>query len=158
MSETLSVTTPTDREILITRSFRAPRQLVFECLIQPERVQRWLLGPEGWSMPVCDIDFRVGGRFRYVWQHKDGRRMGMGGEYREIERPARIVHTELFDDDWTQGETVVTSRLTEADGRTTLAITVLYSSMQARDGARRSGMERGMAVGFDRLAAILAEG
>lgn len=95
---TLKVTTPSEREIVMTRVFDAPRGLVFDACTKPELVQRWLLGPPGWTMPVCEIDLRVGGRYRYVWRRdRDGSEMAMGGVYREIERPGRIVHTELFD-------------------------------------------------------------
>ena len=156
MNPSLSVTTRSDREILITRVFDAPRTLVFDCMSKPELVQRWLLGPPGWTMPVCEIDLRVGGRYRYVWRAPDGTEMGMGGVYREIVPPERIVQTELFDQDWTGGETVGTAVLTEKDSRTTLTITVLYSSKEARDGALRSGMTEGMSAGYDRLAELLA--
>jgi uncharacterized protein YndB with AHSA1/START domain len=94
----LTLTTPSDREILITRDFNAPRALVFDCMSKPELVRRWLLGPPGWTMPVCEIDHRVGGRYRYVWRNQtDGREMGMGGVYREIVPPEKVVQTELFD-------------------------------------------------------------
>ncbi len=155
-SGTLKVTTPTDREIVMTRAFAAPRRLVFDPLIKPELLQRWLLGPEGWTLPVCEIDLRVGGSFRYVWRHADGREMGMGGVYREIVPPVRLVHTELFDQDWTGGEALVTTVLTEQGGKTTLTLTILYSSRDARDAVLKSGMERGVAVSYDRLAEVLA--
>src|SRR5882757_3458873 len=93
----LEVTTPTDREIVMTRVFSAPRRLVFDALTKPELVRRWLLGPDGWSMPVCEIDLRVGGSLHYVWRHADGREMGMHGVFREIAQPDRFVHTEIFD-------------------------------------------------------------
>jgi uncharacterized protein YndB with AHSA1/START domain len=156
MNPSLSVTTPSDREILITRVFDAPRTLVFDCMTQPELVKRWLLGPPGWTMPVCEIDLRVGGRYRYVWRGPDGTEMGMGGVYREIVPPERIVQTELFDQDWTGGETVGTAVLTEKDSRTTLTLTILYSSKEARDGALSTGMTEGMSAGYDRLAELLA--
>ena len=96
---TLKVTTPSEREIVMTRVFDAPRQLLFEAHTKPDLVKRWLLGPPGWSMPVCEIDLRVGGKFRYVWRRdNDGTQMGMGGVYREIEAPERIVNTEKFDE------------------------------------------------------------
>jgi uncharacterized protein YndB with AHSA1/START domain len=156
MSKTLNVTTPSDCEILIARAFDAPRNLVFDCMSKPELVKRWLLGPPGWTMPVCEIDFREGGRYRYVWRHSDGNEMGMGGVYREIVRPERIVHTELFDQDWTGGETVGTSILTEQGGKTTLTMTILYSSKEARDGALRTGMTEGMTVSYDKLDDLMA--
>jgi uncharacterized protein YndB with AHSA1/START domain len=156
MSNTLKITTPSDREILVTRAFDAPRSLVFDCMSKPELVRRWLLGPPGWTMPVCEIDFRVGGRFRYVWRRANGNEMGMGGVYREIVRPERIVHTELFDEDWTGGETVGTSVLTEQGAKTTLTMTILYASKEARDGALRTGMTEGMTISYDRLEELTA--
>ncbi len=153
----LKVTTPTEREIVMTRVFDAPRSLVFDAYTKPELLRRWLLGPPGWSMVVCEIDLRVGGAYRYVWRNADGTEMGMGGVHREIVPPERIVITALFDQDWTGGETLNTLLLTEQDGKTTLTNTVLYSSREARDNALRTGMEQGMAAGYDRLAELLAE-
>lgn len=155
MTTPLSISTPTDRELVITRGFNAPRALVWDCLMKPELVRRWLLGPEGWTMPVCEIDARVGGRFRYVWRNADGHDMGMGGTYLEIEPPSRTVHEELFDEDWTGGRTRVTTELIERDGRTTMVTTVLYASKEARDGARASGMTEGMEMGYARLDGLL---
>ncbi|MPZ23392.1 MAG: ATPase [Dehalococcoidia bacterium] len=139
----------------MTRVFDAPRRLVFEAWTKPELLQRWLLGPEGWSMPVCEVDLREGGSFRFVWRNDDGREMGMGGVYREIVPPERLVHTELFDEDWTEGETVVTTVLTEDGGKTTMTSTVRYSSEAARDAALATGMTDGVAVTYDRLAELL---
>ena len=103
-SEGLKLTTRGDREIVMTRAFAAPRRLVFEAFTKPELLKRWLLGPDGWSMPVCEIDLRVGGRYRYVWRNdRDGTEMGMGGVYREIAVPERVVATEKFDDAWYPG-------------------------------------------------------
>lgn len=151
----MKVTTPTDREIVMTRVFDAPRNLVFEAHTKPELLKRWLLGPDGWSLPVCEIDLRVGGKYRYVWRHTDGREMGMGGVYREIVPPERVVSTELFDEDWTGGEVIGTLMLTEHDGKTTLTSTLLYPSKESRDRVLKSGMERGVAVSYDRLEGVL---
>lgn len=152
----LEVTTPTEREIVMTRVFDAPRRLVFDAWTKPELVKRWMLGPPGWTMPVCEIDLRVGGRYRFVWRRdSDGTDMGMGGVYREIVRPERLVTTELFDEDWTAGETLSTVILTEHGGRTTLMNTVLYSSREARDGALKTGMTDGVAASFDKLDELL---
>ena len=153
MSETarLQITTPSDRELMMTRAFEAPRPMVFEALTTPDLVRRWLHGPDDWTMPVCEIDLRPGGALRYVWRGPDGAEMGMSGEYREVVRPERLVHTELFDEDWTGGETVVTTILTEQDGRTTVTTTILYASKENRDGALQTGMEQGMAASYDRL-------
>lgn len=153
----LSVSTPSDREILMTRLFNAPRELVFEAMCKPKLLKRWLSGPPGWSLEHCEVDLRVGGSFRHVWHGPDGAVMGMGGTYRAITPPERIVRTELFDQDWTGGEAVATLVLTEQAGKTELALTVLYSSREARDGALRSGMKEGVAASYGKLDALFAE-
>lgn len=155
IARTLQVTTPSDREILMTRALDAPRELVWDAFTKPELVKRWLLGPPGWTMPVCEIDLRVGGAYRFVWRKEDGVEMGMGGVHREIEKPERLVRTELFDQDWTGGETLATVVFNERIGKTIVDITVLYSSKEARDGALASGMKEGMAAGYDRLEELL---
>ena len=153
----LKVETPNDRDILFTRTFNAPAQLVFDAHTKPELVRQWLLGPEGWTMPVCEIDLRVGGKFRYVWRREaTNSDMGMGGTYHEIAAPGRIVHTELFDDDWTEGETNVTTLFDERDGKTFMRMTVRYSSAKARDGAMATGMVDGMEAGYARLDTLVA--
>jgi uncharacterized protein YndB with AHSA1/START domain len=155
--ETLTVETQGDRELLFTRAFTAPRALVFDCMTKPELVRRWLLGPPGWTMPVCEIDLRVGGRYRYVWRNEDGHDMGMGGVYREIVAPERIASAEIFDQDFTGGETLVTSQLSEAGGRTTLTTTVIYANDAARKGALITGMAEGMEMGYARLDELLVK-
>jgi len=155
ITRTLQVTTPSDREILMTRALDAPRGLVWDAFTTPELVKRWLLGPPGWTMPVCEIDLRVGGPYRFVWRKEDGVEMGMGGVHREIVQPERLIRTELFDQDWTGGETLATVVFNERSGRTVVDITVLYSSQEARDGALASGMKEGMAAGYDRLEELL---
>jgi uncharacterized protein YndB with AHSA1/START domain len=152
----LKVTTRGDREIVMTRVFEAPRTLVFEAFTKPELVRQWLLGPPGWSMPVCEIDLRVGGRYRYVWRNVNGNEMGMGGVYREILAPEKVVATEKFDQSWYPGEAVGTILLVEQGGRTTLTQTVLYESREARDVVLTSPMESGVAAGYDRLEELLA--
>jgi uncharacterized protein YndB with AHSA1/START domain len=155
---TLEIAALGEREVVMTRVFNAPRHLVFDALTKPELVKRWLLGPDGWTMPVCEIDLRVGGRYRYVWrQASNGKEMGMGGVYREIVPPERLVQTELFDEAWYPGESLITSTLTEQGGRTTLTTTMLYVSQEARDAILKSGMERGVEASYDRLAAIVEE-
>ena len=153
----LKITAPTDREIVMTRVFNAPRRLVFDALTKPELVKQWLLGPPGWTMPLCEIDLRVGGAYRYVWQRSsDENKMGMGGVYREIVPQERLLCTELFDEAWYPGESLITTTLIEQGGRTTLTSTILYVSREARDGVLKSGMERGVAASYDRLEQILA--
>jgi uncharacterized protein YndB with AHSA1/START domain len=156
-SGALKVTARGDREIVMTRTVDAPRHLVFDAWTKPELLRRWLLGPPGWSMPVCEIDLRVGGNYRYVWRHTDGREMGMGGVYREIVRPERIVATEKFDEAWYPGEAVSTLELTEERGRTLVTNIVLYDSREARDGVLKSPMESGVAASYERLEEVLAE-
>jgi uncharacterized protein YndB with AHSA1/START domain len=156
MKNTLKVATPTDREIVITRVFDAPRSMVFDCHTKPELVKRWLLGPPGYTMPVCEIDLKVGGRYRYVWRGPNGNEMGMGGVHREIVVPERLVVTQLFDQDWTGGETLGTLLLAEQGGKTTLTNTILYSSREARDAALKTGMTDGMEAGYTRLDELLA--
>ena len=153
----LTVTANGEREIVMTRSFNAPRALVFEALTRPELLRRWLLGPPGWEMVVCEIDLKVGGRYRYVWhREKDDSRMGMGGVYREIKAPERIVNTEKFDEAWYPGEAVGTLVLVEQGGKTTLTYTMRYESRAARDAVIKSNMESGVAASYDRLAELLA--
>jgi len=153
----LKVTTPSDREIAMTRVFDAPRTLVFDAHTKPDLVRLWLLGPPGWSMPVCEMDVRVGGTYRWVWRHdRDGTTMGMGGVYREIVKPERLVTTERFDEAWYPGEALNTLVLVEQGGRTTLTQTMRYESQEARDAVLKSGMEKGVAASYDRLADLLA--
>lgn len=153
----LTIATPSDREIVTTRVLHAPKALVFDCMIRPEYLRRWMLGPEGWTMPVCEFDPRVGGRFRYLWRNAQGGEMGMTGVIREFEPPEWIVNTQLFDGDDSGGESVVTLTLSETDGRTTLTTAVLYPSIQARDAMMKSGMAEGMEAGYQRMDALLAE-
>lgn len=155
-SGSLKVAAGGDREIVMTRSFDAPRALVFEAFTKPDLVKRWLLGPPGWTMPVCEIDLRVGGKYRYVWRKAGVPDMGMGGVYREIVVPERLVQTELFDQAWYSGESLITTLLVEQGGNTTLTATILYESREIRDGVLKSGMEGGVAVSYDRLAELLS--
>jgi uncharacterized protein YndB with AHSA1/START domain len=143
-------TTPSDREVVMTRVFDAPRSLVFEAFTNPEHVQRWLLGRQGWTMPVCEIDLRPGGRWHFVWRGPDGGELEMRGEYQEIVPPERVVNTESWGGDWP--DTLNTLVLAEEDGRTTLSITILYPSKEARDAALGTGMKDGASASFDLLA------
>ena len=151
----LKVSTPSEREIAMTRVFDAPRAQVFDAWTRPEVLKRWL-GPRDWPLVVCEIDLRAGGAYRFVARGADGTEMGWGGVYREIVPPERVVHSEAFDQDWTGGETLVTVVLDEQAGRTTMTSTVLYSSREARDAVLRSPMEHGVAESCDRLAELLA--
>jgi uncharacterized protein YndB with AHSA1/START domain len=158
-AETLQVTTPSDQEIRLTRLFDAPRQFVFDAFTKPELLKRWLFGPDGWSLDVCEIDFRVGGKYRYVWKHLvSGKQMGMSGVLREIVVPERLVSTEKFDEAWYPGEGAVgTLVLTEKGQQTLLTQTIRYESKAARDAALQTGMREGMATGYNRLEGLFAE-
>lgn len=152
----LKITTPTDREIAMTRVFDAPRRLVFEALTKPALVQQWLLGPPGWSMPVCEIDLRVGGAYRYVWRKAGGKEMGISGVFREIVAPERLVATETFDDPWYQGEGLATYLLVDQGRKTTLTLTMRYESRETRDAVLKTPMDQGVGSSYDRLAELLA--
>jgi uncharacterized protein YndB with AHSA1/START domain len=147
-----TVTTPSDREITVTRIFNAPRRLVFDAWTKPQLVKRWLLGPPGWSMPVCEIDLRIGGTYRFEWRNGDGREFGMGGIYSEVKAPKHYVATEKFNED----EAVVTNVFTEQGGKTMSTHTMLFATKEARDSALNSGMTKGMEASYVRLDAILA--
>jgi len=151
----LEVTTPSDREIAMTRVFNAPARLVFDAWTKPELIKRWLGVRAGWTMAVCDVDLKVGGAYRFVWRGPD-MTMGMRGLYREVVRPERLVSTEVFDDPWYEGEAVDTMVLVERDGKTTVTTTVRYASREVRDAVIKSGMATGVAEGYDKLAELLA--
>jgi uncharacterized protein YndB with AHSA1/START domain len=145
----MTVTTPSDREVVVTRVFNAPRSLVFEAWTNPKYVPQWMLGPEGWIMPICEIDLRPGGAWHFVWRQTSGTEMEMRGVYREIAPPERLVTTESWGADWP--ETVNTVVLREENGKTTMTLTILYPSKEARENALKAGMKEGMEMTFDRL-------
>jgi uncharacterized protein YndB with AHSA1/START domain len=147
-----------DREIVVVRSFNAPRELVFEAFTKPELVQRWMLGTDGWTMPVCRIDFRPGGKGRYEWQSPDAKqRMALSSEFLEIVPPERIVHRESFDGTPTPVESTITSTFVEKAGRTTLTMVIRYDSPDVRGFMLKSGMADGMGLSFERLEGILVK-
>jgi uncharacterized protein YndB with AHSA1/START domain len=146
---TTTFTTPSDREIAATRVVDAPRSLVWETHTNPDHLRNWLLGPEGWTLPVCEIDLRPGGAWHFVWRGPDGTEMEMRGEYREVTPPERLVQTESWGGDWP--ETINTLVLTEEDGKTTITQTVLYPSKEAREAALGTGMKEGWSASYDRL-------
>jgi len=150
---TLKVTTPTERELAMTRVFDAPRRLVFEAWTNPKHLPHWMLGPTGWTMPVCEIDLRPGGAWHFVWRRSDGTEMGMRGVYQEVVPPERLVSTESWGGDWP--ETLNTLVLSEEEGKTTITQRVLYPSKEARDAALRTGMQEGVIESFARLEEYL---
>ena len=133
------VTLPSDREVKVMRSFKAPRALVYRAHTEPELVSQWQLGPPGWTMPVCEMDVRVGGRYRWVWRSEaDGSQFGFSGVFREVERDARLVHTERFEPGTVGGEfpgeeALITVSFAEENGMTTVTSLMDFGSKAARD-------------------------
>jgi uncharacterized protein YndB with AHSA1/START domain len=146
---TTTLTTPSDLEVVLTRVVDAPRRLVWETWTNPEHVPQWMTGPDGWTMPVCEIDLRAGGGWHFVWRKADGTEMDMRGAYREVTPPERLVSTESWGENWP--ETVNTLILSEKGGKTTITQVILYPSKEARDAALKTGMKEGMDQSFDRL-------
>lgn len=149
----VTVTLPSDREIIITRSFNAPRHLVFQAWTKPEHVRRWY-GLQFLNMIVCEIDLRPNGRWRYVLQAPDGNEYAFSGEYRAIVPPERLVYTEGFEA-MPGHESLITLTLEEQDGKTLYTSHSLYQSVEDRDGHIQSGMEAGMRETLDRLAQVV---
>jgi uncharacterized protein YndB with AHSA1/START domain len=146
---TTTFTTPSDRELVATRVVDASRRLAWQAWTSPAHLPHWMLGPEGWTMPVCEIELRPGGGWRFVWRQSDGATMEMRGVYREVVPPERLVTTESWGGEWP--DTLNTLMLTEVDGKTTMTCTVLYPSRQARDAALGTGMKDGWSASYDRL-------
>ncbi len=160
----LEVTLPSDREVRVTRSFNAPRKLVWDAHTKPELVRRWLLGPPGWAMPVCEMDVRVGGRYRWRWRSEaDGKEFGFFGQYLEVDAPARIAHEQNYDPGDVGGAmpssepAIIANEFSESRGVTTLVVNMLFPSKEARDGAVSTGMTEGMEIGYQRLDEQLAK-
>lgn len=151
----LTVTAPTDREIVMTRAFDAPRELVFDAWTKPELLKQWLGVRGGWTFAVCDIDLKVGGKYRFVWRKQGQPDLGMGGVYQEVQPPERLVSTEAFDQSWYPGEAVNTMELSEEDGKTVVTLTVRYESIEARDAVLASPMDKGVAESYDKLEELL---
>jgi uncharacterized protein YndB with AHSA1/START domain len=152
---TLKITTPSDREIAMTRVFDAPRRLVYQAFTTPELVKQWLGVFGGWSLVTCDMDVRVGGKYRWEWSKPGVKTMGVSGVYREVVRPERLVATEQFDDPWYEGEGLTTVTFVEEAGKTTVIQTVGYISRDVRDSVLRSPMETGITASYDKLADLL---
>jgi uncharacterized protein YndB with AHSA1/START domain len=156
-ARTLQLSTPSDLEIVIIRDFDAPQQLVWDAHTKCSLLKKWLFGPDGWSLDVCQMDLRVGGKYRWVWRHASKKEMGLSGVFREIVEPARLVCTEKFDDPWYPGEALNSYTFEEAGGKTTMTLLLRYESREARDMALKSGMDTGMEMGYARLDVIFAE-
>jgi uncharacterized protein YndB with AHSA1/START domain len=155
MANALKINAQSDREIVMTRVFDAPRHLVYEAWTKPDLLKRWLGVFRGWTMPVCEMDARAGGSYRWQWRNADGSEMGVRGVFREVVPNERLVATEKFDDAWYPGEGLNTTTFVEKAGKTTVTQTLRYESREARDGVLKSPMETGVAASFDNLEKML---
>ena len=155
-NKSLQVTTPSDEEIRITRSFDAPRMMLWDAYTRPELVKRWLGRMPGWSWAVCEMDVRKGGRYRWLWRGPEGAELGLAGVYLEVVPGERLVSTERYDQQWYEGEAVGTVEFTEAGGRTTLVTTLRYASKDVRDAVLQSPATSGMESGYAALDELLA--
>jgi uncharacterized protein YndB with AHSA1/START domain len=155
-NKSLQITTPSDDEIRITRSFDAPRMMLWDAYTRPKLVKRWLGQMPGWSWAECEMDVREGGRYRWAWRGPEGAELAVGGVYREVVPGERLVSTERYDQSWYEGEAVGTVVFTEAQGRTTLVTTLRYGSKQIRDAVLQSPATSGMESGYALLDELLA--
>ena len=162
-TEKAQVTLPSDREVKVIRSFKAARPQVYRAYTEPALLQRWLLGPPGWSMPVCEMDVRVGGRYRWRWRSdKDGSEFGFSGTFREVQPPSRLVHSEAYEPGTVGGgfpgeDALVTVTFAEESGVTTVTSLIDFGSKQARDAAVATGMTDGMEQSYQLLDRLLGE-
>ena len=161
--EKAQITMPSDREVKVMRSFKAPRALVYKAYTEPALVRQWMLGPPGWSMPVCDMDVRVGGNYSWRWRSDtDGKEFGFKGTFREVQPPSKIVHTEAYDPgsvggEYPGGEAIITTSFTEEGGVTTVTTLMDFGSKAARDNAMSTGMTDGMEQSYQLLDNVLAK-
>jgi uncharacterized protein YndB with AHSA1/START domain len=162
--EKAQVSLPGGREVRVVRRFNAPRELVYRAHTDAKLVQRWMLGPPGWSMPVCEMDVREGGSYRWRWRNdEDGKEFGFHGVYRAVNAPANLTHEEHFDPGDvggpmpTEGPAIVNTELSEEGGVTTLTTSMLFPSAEARDGAVSTGMTDGMEMSYQKLDELLAK-
>ena len=164
MPKPLEVSLPSDTEVRITRDFKALRTLVWQAHVDPNLFQRWIGGYPGWSMPVCDMDVRTGGTYRWRWRmDESGQEFGFFGEFREVEAPSHMVQLEHYDPGTMGGAmdasspTINRTTFTETNGVTTLVTLIKYASKEARDAAISTGMTDGMEVSYARLDTLVAE-
>jgi len=171
MPEPAEVTLPSDREVRVTRTFNAPRQLVWDAHTKPELLRRWQCGYDGWDMPVCDMDVRVGGKYRWQWRNRDdGKQFGFFGTYIEVNGPSKLVQEEYFDPGDVGGPggiggampigdpCIGSLEFSERNGVTTVVCNLTYVSKEARDGAVSTGMTDGMEYSYGRLDDMLLGG
>ena len=164
ITQPAEVSLPSDTEVRVTRDFKAPRRLVWQAHVDPKLFQRWIGGYPGWSMPVCEMDVRTGGKYRWRWRTDDGgQEFGFFGEYVEVEAPVRMIATEYYDPGTMGGAmdanspTINHTSFIENNGVTTLVTLLKYVSKEARDAAISTGMTDGMEVSYARLEKLVAE-
>ncbi len=164
MPKPAEVTLPSDREVRVVRSFNAPRKLVWDAHTKPELVQKWMSGPPGWIMTVCEMEVRIDGSYRWRWQNQESKKeFGFFGEFREVDAPNRTVHAESYDPGTVGGAmpsgepAIITTEFREAAGVTTLTTTMLFASKEGRDGAVSTGMTDGMEMSYARLDDMFAK-
>jgi uncharacterized protein YndB with AHSA1/START domain len=150
----LTVSTPSDCEVLMLREFDAPPELVFRAWTEPALLSRWMTGPPGWAMPVCELDLREGGAWHFVWRHPDGREVSLHGQYLQIDAPQRLVASEICRAD--QPASTNTLILSDDGENTQALLKISYASKAARDAALNAGASDGMAARYEGLAALLA--
>jgi uncharacterized protein YndB with AHSA1/START domain len=153
-STDIIITTPSDREVAMTRVFEAPRRLVFEAFTSPDLLPQWLEAP-GRVMTICEIDLRVGGAYRFVWSGPGKKDVGSYGVYRDVVPPARLVRTEAWED-WDAGEVVVTTEFAGDGPLTTVTVAAVFPSREIRDQVLAAGMKSGAATNYSRLEVVLA--
>ena len=158
----IEVTQPSDREVRVVRTFKAPRQLVWDAHTKPELMKKWCYGYEGWTLATCDMDVREGGKYRWRWRNSaDGSEFGFFGTFSEVNAPSKLAHDQYFDPgdlnyDMPVGDpSLIALDFSEAAGVTTLAMTMTFVSKDARDQAVTTGMTDGMEVGYARIDAML---
>jgi uncharacterized protein YndB with AHSA1/START domain len=161
--EKAQVSLPGDTQVRVTRDFAAPRTLVWQAHTDPKLVKRWMLGPPGWSMPVCEMDVRPGGKYRWRWRSdENGAEFGFFGDFREVDEPAKLVHAEHYDPGDVGGAmdvsqpAIIQTRFSEKDGITSLEMIMTFASKEIRDAAVSTGMTDGMEMGYERLDALFA--
>jgi uncharacterized protein YndB with AHSA1/START domain len=161
--EKAQVSLPGDTQVRVTRDFAAPRTLVWQAHTDPKLVKRWMLGPPGWSMPVCEMDVRPGGKYRWRWRSDEsGAEFGFFGDFREVDAPAKLVHAEHYDPGDVGGAmdvsqpAIIQTRFSEKDGITSLEMIMTFASKEIRDAAVSTGMTDGMEMGYERLDALFA--
>ena len=160
--EKAQVSTPSDSEVKVVRSFKAPRDLVYKAYTTPELLKRWLLGPPGWTMPVCEMDVRVGGTYKWRWRSDEGgKEFGFHGTFNEVNAPVRLVNTEYYDPGNVGGDmgegALITVEFVEDKGFTTMTTVMDYKTKKSRDAAVSTGMTDGMEQGYQRLDGLLAK-